>query len=67
MVSYQGDDLNKKFDEWKVKIARAFGFGYPHTVIVLHRGDDERYVENPVIVEEKEQAFRKELLEEKEI
>ncbi len=61
MVEYGGDDLRKKMEEWKIKIARAFGFGYPHTVIVLHRGDDERYVENPIIVEE-EQAFRKELL-----
>ncbi len=67
MASYGGDDLNKKFEEWKVKIARAFGFGYPHTVIVLHRGDDERYVENPVIVEEKEQAFRKEVVEADEV
>ena len=65
MVSYQGDDLNKKMDEWKIKIARAFGFGYPHTVIVLHKGEDERYVENPVLVEEREQAWRRETIEKK--
>lgn len=67
MPSYGGDDLNKKMDEWKVKIARAFGFGYPHTVIVLHRGEDEKYVENPVIVEEKEQAFKIETLQAKKL
>ena len=67
MVSYQGDDLNKKMNDWKTKIARAFGFGYPHTVIVLHKGEDERYIENPVIIEEREQALRKELLDRAEI
>ncbi|NPA75269.1 MAG: hypothetical protein GXO25_04220 [Euryarchaeota archaeon] len=67
MVSYEGDNIGKKMSEWKVKVARAFGFGYPHTVIVLHRGEDERYIENPEIVEEREQAFRREVLDEKEI
>ena len=44
------EDVNEKLKNAKVKLFRAFGFGYPHTLIVLHdKGDEEIYVENPRI------------------
>ena len=50
VISMEDTDLKKKFRDVKTKFIRAFGFGYPHTLIVLHDNKDEEvYIENPRI------------------
>lgn len=60
-------EFNINYKEVVQKVKRAFGFGFPAYVVVLHKSrgaqkeDEERYIENPEIAEEKEFSMRESL------